>query len=56
LKQTVGVDGFGGKGFGRGKCILMTGHDMHDLHELLKQTEGKVRSLACIVDFGREGV
>lgn len=25
-----------------GKCILMTGHDMHDLHELLKQTEGKV--------------
>jgi hydroxylamine reductase (hybrid-cluster protein) len=26
-----------------GKCILITGHDMHDLHELLKQTEGKVR-------------
>ena len=25
-----------------GKCILITGHDMHDLHELLKQTEGKV--------------
>lgn len=24
-----------------GKCILITGHDMHDLFELLKQTEGK---------------
>ncbi|KAL6762623.1 hybrid-cluster protein [Haematococcus lacustris] len=24
-----------------GKAILVTGHDMHDLHELLKQTEGK---------------
>jgi len=24
-----------------GKAILITGHDMHDLHELLKQTEGK---------------
>lgn len=25
-----------------GKCILITGHDMHDLHMLLQQTEGKV--------------
>jgi hydroxylamine reductase (hybrid-cluster protein) len=24
-----------------GKCILVTGHDMHDLHLLLQQTEGK---------------
>ena len=24
-----------------GKCILVTGHDMHDLHALLLQTEGK---------------
>jgi len=24
-----------------GKCILVSGHDMADLHELLKQTEGK---------------
>jgi len=30
-----------------GKCILITGHDMHDLHELLKQTEGKVRNGQC---------
>jgi hydroxylamine reductase len=25
-----------------GKCILVTGHDMHDLDTLLQQTEGKV--------------
>lgn len=25
-----------------GKCILVTGHDMHDLECLLQQTEGKV--------------
>jgi hydroxylamine reductase len=25
----------------RGKCILVSGHDLHDLAELLKQTEGK---------------
>ncbi|KAG1660707.1 hypothetical protein FOA52_014327 [Chlamydomonas sp. UWO 241] len=24
-----------------GKCILVTGHDMHDIHQLLIQTEGK---------------
>lgn len=23
-----------------GKAILVTGHDMHDLHKVLKQTEG----------------
>lgn len=25
----------------KGKCILVSGHDLKDLHELLKQTEGK---------------
>ena len=25
----------------KGKCILISGHDLHDLEELLKQTEGK---------------
>jgi hydroxylamine reductase len=25
----------------KGKCILMSGHDLVDLHELLKQTDGK---------------
>lgn len=25
----------------KGKCILVSGHDLHDLGELLKQTEGK---------------
>ena len=25
----------------KGKCILVSGHDLHDLAELLKQTEGK---------------
>jgi hydroxylamine reductase (hybrid-cluster protein) len=34
-----------------GKCILITGHDMHDLHELLKQTEGKVNKMVYIRGF-----
>jgi hypothetical protein len=34
-----------------GKCILITGHDMHDLFELLKQTEGKV---SCMLDSSVE--
>ena len=25
----------------KGKCILVSGHDLHDLDELLKQTQGK---------------
>ena len=28
-------------GHRKGKCILITGHDLHDLEMLLKQTEGK---------------
>jgi hydroxylamine reductase len=28
-------------GHRKGKCILITGHDLHDLELLLKQTEGK---------------
>jgi hydroxylamine reductase (hybrid-cluster protein) len=33
-----------------GKCILVTGHDMHDLDTLLQQTEGKV-SLRFLTTF-----
>lgn len=28
-------------GYKKGKCILVSGHELKDLHELLKQTEGK---------------
>lgn len=31
----------------KGKAILISGHDMHDLEDLLKQTEGTVSSQAC---------